>query len=66
MYAIRSYYDPASLPADCIVSVAATDASDQLAAFSNFGATSVDLAAPGTDILSTTRGGTYRLLSGIV
>ena len=32
---------------------AATDSSDQLAGFSNFGATNVDLAAPGVDVLST-------------
>jgi subtilisin family serine protease len=36
-----------------IVCVAATDQDDQLAGFSNFGATSVDLAAPGTSVLST-------------
>jgi subtilisin family serine protease len=36
-----------------IVCVAASDQSDQLAWFSNYGATSVDLAAPGTNILST-------------
>jgi subtilisin family serine protease len=55
---------PASLPQACVLSVAATDASDQLAAFSNYGATSVDLAAPGVDVLSTAPGSTYRLLSG--
>jgi len=55
---------PGSLPADCILTVAATDARDQLASFSNFGARTVDLGAPGVDILSTTLGGDYRLLSG--
>jgi len=55
---------PASLPQACIVSVAATDAADQLAAFSNYGATSVDLAAPGVDVLSTYPRDTYRYLSG--
>jgi thermitase len=36
-----------------LICVAATDNADALADFSNFGATSVDLAAPGTGILST-------------
>jgi subtilisin family serine protease len=36
-----------------IVCVAATDRRDELASFSNYGARSVDLAAPGVDIIST-------------
>ncbi|HEY6195720.1 MAG TPA: S8 family serine peptidase [Candidatus Eisenbacteria bacterium] len=60
--AIPAY--PASLPEDCIISVAATDQDDHLAPFSNFGATTVDLAAPGVNILSTVPGHGYRLLSG--
>jgi subtilisin family serine protease len=36
-----------------VLCVAATDRDDNLASFSNFGATSVDVAAPGTDVLST-------------
>ena len=35
-----------------VVCVAASDRNDDLASFSNYGATSVDLAAPGVDILS--------------
>jgi subtilisin family serine protease len=38
---------------DNVVCVAATNQADQLASFSDWGATSVDLAAPGTEILST-------------
>ena len=38
---------------DNIVCVAATDQADGLASFSDWGATSVDLGAPGTEILST-------------
>ncbi len=38
-----------------VVAVAATDRFDQLTDFSNYGATTVDLAAPGDDILSTER-----------
>lgn len=38
---------------DNVVCVAATDQADHIASFSNWGRTSVDLAAPGTEILST-------------
>jgi hypothetical protein len=55
---------PASYDLDNIVSVAATDHTDQLAGFSNYGATSVDLAAPGVNILSTTPGNGYAQMSG--
>lgn len=46
------------------VVVAATDRKDGLARFSNYGATSVDLAAPGVDIYSTVPGGGYASKSG--
>jgi subtilisin family serine protease len=55
---------PASYDAPNIVSVAATTASDGRAWFSNYGAVSVDLGAPGMDILSTTIGGSYAFASG--
>jgi thermitase len=44
---------PCSLPAANIVCVAATDEDDDLASFSNYGAQGVDLAAPGTNIITT-------------
>jgi subtilisin family serine protease len=44
---------PASYPMDGLLSVAASDMSDQLAGFSNDGVGSVDLAAPGVDVYST-------------
>jgi subtilisin family serine protease len=44
---------PASYTSTNIISVAATDQDDGLAGFSNFGATSVDVGAPGTNIYST-------------
>ncbi|HET6162619.1 MAG TPA: S8 family peptidase [Planctomycetota bacterium] len=47
-----------------VVDVAATDANDNLAWFSNWGATSVDLGAPGDSIYSTFLGSTYTWLSG--
>ncbi|MCA9791016.1 MAG: S8 family serine peptidase [Candidatus Eremiobacteraeota bacterium] len=55
---------PSAFDLDNIVSVAATDHNDQLASFSNYGATTVDLAAPGVDILSSTPGGNYQSFSG--
>lgn len=55
---------PASFDLPGIISVAATDHNDDLATFSNFGLGSVDLAAPGVNILSTIPGGGYGLNSG--
>ena len=55
---------PASYDLDNIIAVAATDHNDNMAGFSNYGATSVDLAAPGVDILSTKPGNSYGLASG--
>jgi len=45
---------PASYDLDNIISVMSTNPNDLTSDFSNFGATSVDIAAPGTDIMSTT------------
>jgi subtilisin family serine protease len=47
-----------------VVAVAATTSTNQLAAFSNYGAHSVALAAPGVNILSTLPGGKYGAMSG--
>ncbi len=47
-----------------LISVAATDHNDQKASFSNYGPVSVDIGAPGDDILSTLPGNSYGLLSG--
>lgn len=44
---------PSGLDNPYIISVAATDEDDNLANFSNYGVESVDLAAPGVNILST-------------
>jgi subtilisin family serine protease len=57
---------PASYDSPSIISVAASDQGDNRAGFSSYGATSVDLAAPGVSILSTTRtaAGSYGSLSG--
>jgi len=55
---------PANYNYDNVVSVAATDSGDRLASFSNFGASTVDIAAPGVGILSTTPNNTYSSFSG--
>jgi len=55
---------PSAYTSANIISVAASDREDNLADFSNFGAASVDLAAPGVDILSTVLFGVYGWKSG--
>lgn len=45
-------HTPCALPEANLICVAALDQSGSLASFSNFGAKSVDIAAPGTSILS--------------
>jgi subtilisin family serine protease len=50
---------PASYDFENIISVAAIDVKNELGAFSNWGATSVDIGAPGVAVLSTTVGGKY-------
>ena len=55
---------PASYNAPNVIAVAATDQSDNLASFSDWGASSVHLGAPGVNILSTIAGGGYSYFSG--
>ena len=55
---------PAALPCKNIISVASTANNDNLSTFSNYGLTSVDLAAPGTNILSTLPNNRYGYMSG--
>lgn len=63
---------PAAYDNRGMISVLASDMGDLAAEFSNFGLANVDIAAPGTDILSTARVGTcalcgvdgYKKLSG--
>ncbi len=59
-----SPFYPASYASPNIIAVAATTATDGLAEFSNFGAASVDLGAPGVGILSCDRQDRYRVLNG--
>ena len=55
---------PASYDSASILSVAASDSSDNPAGFSSYGLVSVDVAAPGVGILSTAIGNQYASLSG--
>ena len=55
---------PASYFLPNLIAVAATNETDGLAYFSNYGEQTVHLGAPGTNILSTTPGNTYTYLNG--
>ncbi|MGK7944330.1 MAG: S8 family serine peptidase, partial [Microcystaceae cyanobacterium] len=55
---------PSNYDLDNIISVASTDRYDHRSSFSNYGATSVDLGAPGSGILSTSPGGRYGTKNG--
>jgi subtilisin family serine protease len=60
--AVAAY--PAVLDAPNLVAVTACDERGALAPSASFGRASIDLAAPGQDILSTARSGGYELRSG--
>lgn len=55
---------PADYALNNIISVASTDASDARSGFSNYGSATADLAAPGSDILSTWPNNSYNTISG--
>lgn len=55
---------PSSYLLDNMISVAYVTQSGELASDSNYGVSTVDIAAPGQDIYSTTVGGDYHYLSG--
>lgn len=59
-----SHFYPSDYDLPSIISVAATDQNDALTSFSNYGATSVDVAAPGENIASTITQNAYAYLSG--
>jgi subtilisin family serine protease len=60
---IRGQY-PANYDLPNIISVAATDTSDNRASFSEYGLRSVDVGAPGVSVLSTLPNNAYGNLSG--
>ena len=55
---------PASYDAPNIITVAASNQNDELASFSNYGKNTVEVAAPGTNILSTYPDNKYAYLQG--
>jgi thermitase len=57
-------HGPCALPAANLLCVGASDENDRRASFSNYGATSVDVFAPGTTILSTYTSQPYAYLWG--
>jgi subtilisin family serine protease len=61
---VNPFY-PASFVSPSIITVAASDRDDNPASFTNYGPTSVDLAAPGVTVISTVSDGPmYAYLSG--
>ena len=55
---------PGGLPASNILTVTASDRRDALAGFSNYGPETVDIVAPGVDILTTGVTGNYVVANG--
>ncbi len=60
--AVRRY--PCSYERSNEICVTATDQNDALPSWANYGATTVDLAAPGNNIYSTLRNNSYGFISG--
>ena len=57
-------HGPCALPAANILCVGASDENDRRASFSNYGASTVDVFAPGTSILSTYPSASYVYMQG--
>ncbi|MEE3212813.1 MAG: S8 family serine peptidase, partial [Actinomycetota bacterium] len=55
---------PASYPQDIVLTVASTQIDGNRSSFSNYGELGVDVAAPGSAILSSVHGGGYATFSG--
>lgn len=55
----QTAYIPAGVDSDYCISVAAANEQGDLASYSNYGKESVDVAAPGSDILSTVAGNCF-------
>ena len=55
---------PASYDLDNVISVGAIDSQANIASFSNYGASSVDISAPGVSVLSTIPGDQYAYFQG--
>ena len=61
---LTSHYYPADYPLDNIISVTAFDRFTKILPTSNYGASTVDIAAPGNQILSTLPGDKYGYMTG--
>src|SRR5262249_17107241 len=59
-----TFFSPASYHLPNMLVVAATDSNGNLASFSNYGPTTVDVGAPGVNIYSTLPNNSYGFLSG--
>lgn len=57
-------YQPGCFPSPIIITVAASDAHDSIPAWSGYGYRSVDIAAPGSSILSAVPNNRYETMSG--
>ncbi|RMG25143.1 MAG: hypothetical protein D6732_22745, partial [Methanobacteriota archaeon] len=55
---------PSSYTSANLIAVASSTSTDAMSSFSNYGATSVDIAAPGSSILSTYPNNNYNTISG--
>ncbi len=55
---------PATFSSPNLITVAASDSNDNLASFSNYGLKTVQIAAPGVEIVSTYPGNRYAYMSG--
>lgn len=55
---------PASFNSDNLLIVASTQSNGKMSGFSNYGFINVDVAAPGTNVYSTTPGNKYESMSG--
>lgn len=60
----QNTFYPAGYDSPNVISVASIHENDGLSGFSNYGKTKVDLAAPGSNVYSTTRNGSYGQMSG--
>lgn len=55
---------PASLPSENLLIIASTAINGKMSGFSNYGQINVDVAAPGSNVFSTTPGNRYESMSG--
>lgn len=60
----NTYDQPCTIPSANVICVASLTKYDSMSSFSNYGYSTVDVGAPGSQILSTTPGNMYESLSG--